>query len=236
MIALKQDWLTDGLIDFEYKKYLLLAYLQQVEHEFDEKKLYPKFSELIEHYKQLELFKQQKSLLLNSFPKEISRVDFEQWKMEYKTINEDSELFKELDEIAFFGLTEMKDKLTLGRDLYEEVETNVDIFPIGILPLHIQEGYLLLSDYIRRLVSVYQYQITLFEGASEKYRSIHTKLVNEYKLSISNNYENIKWQLVKQRQEMPTPATYVMEFKHSYPLAETMLPVAKRLLVRYVSV
>jgi hypothetical protein len=31
MVELKQDWLTDGIIDFEYKKYMLLAYLQQVE-------------------------------------------------------------------------------------------------------------------------------------------------------------------------------------------------------------
>jgi len=60
MAELKQDWLTDGPIDFEYKKYLLLAYMQHVGQEFDARKLYPKFSELVEHYRNLETLREQK--------------------------------------------------------------------------------------------------------------------------------------------------------------------------------
>ncbi|MDB5281955.1 MAG: hypothetical protein JWO06_1030, partial [Bacteroidota bacterium] len=60
METLDKNWLTDGLIDFEYKKYLLLSYLQQAGKNFDERKLYPKLSELVEHYKSLQLFKEKK--------------------------------------------------------------------------------------------------------------------------------------------------------------------------------
>lgn len=235
MTDLRTDWLTDGHIDFEYKKYLLLAYLQQVEREFDGKKLYPKFSELIEHYRHLEVFKQQKKIMADSFPKEMTRLDLEQFKIQYRSLIEDDELIRELDEIVDFAMPQIKGKMSLGKELYEEVEHQVEVIPIGILPLRTDEGYLLLSDYTRRLVNVYYYHITIFENAMERLRGIHTQIIRHYDMSITNTYEHIKYQLIKEKRDMPAPATYALEFRQSFPLIETMLPVAKRVLVRYIS-
>jgi len=233
MIDLKQDWLTDGHIDFEYKKYLLLGYLQQVGNEFDAKKLYPKFSELVEHYRNLEILKEQKKIAVNNFPKEISKLDLEKFKIEYRSVIKDDELIKEIDEIISFAMPEFKTKMSLGKELYEEVEDKVEIFPVGLLPLEIEEGYFMLSDYMRRLINVYHYNITIFESAMEKYRGIHTTLVNQFEMSITNTYQNIKYELIKGARQMP--AMYALEFKETFPLTETMLPVAKRVLVRYVT-
>jgi hypothetical protein len=235
MVELKHDWLTEGHIDFEYKKYLLMAYLQQVGHEFDEKKLYPKFSELVEHYRNLEVIRDQKRIAVNGFPKEISHFDLEQFKIEYKGLFQDDELIKELDEIVSFAMPEIKNTMSIGKELYEEVEHKVAIFPVGILPLKVDEGYLFLSDFLRRMINVYYYQITIFESATERFRGIHTTQVRQYELSVSNTYQHIKYQLISQARDLPAPATYVLEFKESYPLAETMLPVAKRMLVKYLS-
>ena len=63
MEQLKVDWLTDGLIDFEYKKYVLLAYLKNVRANFDDKKLYPFMSDMVFHYQNLMTIKSNKSLL-----------------------------------------------------------------------------------------------------------------------------------------------------------------------------
>ena len=38
---LNSTWLTDGLIDLEYKKYVLLAYLKNARDSFDRVELYP---------------------------------------------------------------------------------------------------------------------------------------------------------------------------------------------------
>ena len=233
MAELKQDWLTDGHIDFEYKKYMLLAYMQNVGLEFDAKKLYPKFSELVEHYRNLEILKEQKKIALNNFPKEISKLDLEKFKIEYKTVVQDDELIREIDEIISFAIPEFRNKMSLGKELYEEVEDKVEIFPIGLLPLEIEEGYFMLSDYMRRMINVYYYNITIFESALEKLRGIHTTLINQYEMTISNTYQNIKYELIKDTKQMP--AMYALEFKESFPLTETMLPVAKRMLVRYLS-
>ena len=55
MGTLSENWLTEDIMDFEYKKYIVLGYLQNVETHFNEQKLYPDFAELIAHYKNLDI-------------------------------------------------------------------------------------------------------------------------------------------------------------------------------------
>ncbi len=236
MAALNQNWLTEGLIDFEYKKYMLLAYLQETGKHFDEKKLYPKLSELMEHYNNICLFRDKKVAVAKEFPKEISKLDFDKMKVEYTEIFEDDELIKELDSIVEFALPEIQSKLGLGKELYEEVENKLEVFPVGILPLHTDEGYFFLSDFLKKLVNVYSYRISIFENVQEKFRGINVKFLYTYSTNISNTYESIKYQLIEKNIHLPNPATYAVEFKESFPLPETMLPIAKRSLVRYISV
>ena len=235
METLDKNWLTEGLIDFEYKKYLLLSYLQQAGKNFDERKLYPKLSELVEHYRSLQLFQEKKVAVAKDFPKEISKLDFEKFRVEYKEVFEDDELIKELDSIVAFAMPEIECKLGLGKELYEEVEDKLEVFPVGIIPLRTDEGYFFLSDFLKRLVNVYYYQITIFENLQEKFRGINARHLFEYNISISDSYEQVKYRLIEQHTHISNPATYAVEFKQSFPLSETMLPIAKRSLVRFIS-
>ena len=52
-LKLNNNWYSDGWIDFELKKYKLLAYLQKADDFFKQSKLYPVLSELIQHYNHL---------------------------------------------------------------------------------------------------------------------------------------------------------------------------------------
>ncbi len=236
MAALDHNWLTEGRIDFEYKKYLLLAYLQEVGKNFDQRKLYPKLAELVEHYRNLQLFKETKQSVAKGFPKEISKLDFEKFKIEYHQMFEDHELLGEIDDIVAFALPEMEKRLDLGREIYEEVEEQIEVFPVGIIPLRKDEGYFFLSDFPRKVVGVYYYGITIFENVQEKFRGMQTRFLFDYDISITQSYESVKYKLIAQNSELPNPAVYAVEFKQSYPLPETMLPVAKRSLVRLLSV
>ena len=47
MNNLSETWFAEGYIDFELKKYTLLAYLQQVNKYFNENKLYPQLADVI---------------------------------------------------------------------------------------------------------------------------------------------------------------------------------------------
>ena len=50
MKQLSETWFVEGYIDFELKKYTLLAYLQQINKYFNENKLYPQLSDLFFPY------------------------------------------------------------------------------------------------------------------------------------------------------------------------------------------
>lgn len=235
MNTLHQNWLTEGIVDFEYKKFVLLAYLQNAAKNFDEEKLYPKLAELVEHYRHLKLFRESKLSAQNNFPKEISKVDFEKFKVEYRQMFDDSELLKEIDEIVEFALPEIENHISLGKELYEEVEHRLEIFPVGIVSLHNHEGYFFLSDFFRKLTNVYSYRITVFESALEKFRGINAEYLFTYNTSLSRTYESVKYDLLEKNSSLQNTAAYAVEFKKSFPLPETMLPVAKRSLVKYIS-
>ncbi|MFN3316181.1 MAG: hypothetical protein ACK40K_05165, partial [Raineya sp.] len=53
--------------------------------------------------------------------------------------------------------------------------------------------------------------------------------------SIFETFENLKISLLRKYSELPNPATYLVNAKLPYPLEETLLPIAKRVLVRHIS-
>lgn len=62
-----------------------------------------------------------------------------------------------------------------------------------------------------------------------------TEFVSRYERSLVSTCEWIKIDLIRNRKELPNPAAYAIETELNFPLEETLLPVAKRSLVRYIS-
>ena len=58
MKSLSETWFAEGRIDFELKKYTLLAYLQEVDKYFNENKLYPQLADVIFHYHNIVAFRE----------------------------------------------------------------------------------------------------------------------------------------------------------------------------------
>jgi len=101
--------------------------------------------------------------------------------------------------------------------------------------MNIQEGYFFLSSGNVKNTKVYQYRLSFFEKHDEKYRSIKTTFLDNWQRSISSTYEHIKSELIKHRKELPNPAVYSIETELSFPVDETLLPIAKRSLVKLIS-
>jgi hypothetical protein len=235
MKQLSETWFAEGYIDFELKKYTLLAYLQQINHYFDENKLYPQLSDLIFHYNNIVAFKENKKYLQEHFPKKLTGVQIEKLQVLYEQMIEDNELMQELEDIINFSAGKMKTTITNGTEIYEFVEENLTITPIGLLPLDIQEGYFFLSAGNSKTTRVYQYRLSIFEKHNENFRSIKTSYIEMMQRSMANTYENIKYDLIKTRNDLPNPAVYSIETELSFPVEETLLPIAKRSLVKFIS-
>jgi hypothetical protein len=129
----------------------------------------------------------------------------------------------------------MKSTIQNGTGIYEFVEENIDISPVGIIPLDTQEGYFFLSAGDLRSTRVYHYRPPPPAPHDEKYRSIRTAFIDHWQRSISSTYEHIKGELIKHRKELPNPAVYSIETELSFPVDETLLPIAKRSLVKFIS-
>lgn len=235
MKTLNDNWITEKHIDFEYKKYALLAYFQEVNQDFNACKLYPILSDLITHYKNTIAFQENKNRIVNTFPKRISGIDLEQLQLQYDQLLNDDELIREIETIINFSLPKFKYYLEEGKKIYDFIEEHLIIIPVGIIPLHIEEGYLLLKNITENNIKAYQYTIRLFNTSQENYRAIYTDFVDEYRCNYSNTFENIKLHLIKNHKDLPNPATYAIDTDLAIPLQETYLPIAKRILVRYIS-
>ncbi len=232
MGKLSSDWVTEKPIDFEYKKYILLAYLQKAGKNFKKKKLYPFLSDLIFHYNNLILIKSNKKKAVKEFPKKVSQLDFAKFKVLYESLINDPAYMQEVEQILDFAIPVVNEQLENGKGLYEFIEDKIDIFPVGVVPLNAENGYMLIRDGKETNTKVYQYCITIFENANERFRGIKTEYIASYKKSYYNTFEQIKLDLLRQSKIVQHPATYAIDSKMEVPLNETLLPIAKRSLVK----
>src|SRR5436853_6642842 len=132
MKSLSETWFADGYIDFELKKYTLLAYLQEVNKYFDEHKLYPQLADVIFHYNNLVAFRENKKFLQEQFPKRLTGIQMEKLQLLYEQMIEDDEIMQELESIIHYSVDELRTVITSGTEIYEFIENQLIIFPIGI--------------------------------------------------------------------------------------------------------
>ncbi|HEX7846788.1 MAG TPA: hypothetical protein VF476_13385, partial [Chitinophagaceae bacterium] len=218
------------------KKYTLLAYLQEVNRYFNENKLYPQLADVVFHYNNIVAFRENKKYLQEHFPKKLTGIQLEKLQLLYEQMIEDDELMQQLEDIIQFSAGKIKSTIRSGAEIYEFVEESININPVGIIPLDTQEGYFFLSTRHMYDTHVYHYRLSIFEKHDEKYRSIRTSFIDYRYRSISNTYEHIKAELIRYRKDLPNPAVYSIETELSYPVDETLLPIAKRSLVKFISV
>ncbi len=235
MEKLSKDWLTQGLIDFEYKKYVLMAYLQTVKNSFGKVELYPFLADLVFHYRNLQALKENKALIRESFPKELSLEEFKKLEITYREMIEDDSVMGELESIINFSLPQIKDSLQEGSIIYEYVESQCEISPIGVTPLYAKEGYLFVTQPPEKETNIYRYQMSIFEGSQEQLRSLNTEFIERVEKNPLNTYERLKLDLIRKFKDLPNPAAYLILARMKFPFAETLMPVAKRLFVKHIS-
>src|ERR1044072_8120836 len=141
MKQLSETWFADGYIDFELKKYVLLAYLQEVNACFNENKLYPQLGDVIFHYNNLVAFRENKKYLQEQFPKKLTGIQIEKLQVVYEQMIKDEELMQELEDIINYSAGKIKRTINNGTEIYELVEDKLMIAPVGLVSLHTDEGY-----------------------------------------------------------------------------------------------
>ncbi|RRB07566.1 hypothetical protein [Larkinella rosea] len=244
MKKLQKDWLTQGLIDLEYKKFVVLAYLQNVQQHFSDKKLYPDLTELRDHYETGLRFRNRKGTLSASFPKDATGIDPESLTVRYQPRQEDDEYLSEIDSIIDFALPRFGQALTKGQQMADELAAHLTLTPIGMLPLRRDEGYIFLHWTAHSQTHIYYFNLSwtgltipgfTFTNTSQTgSQPIRTRYIDSVRKGIGLTYETLKLDLIRRRPYLPNPATFMVESKRRLPLEETLLPMAERLVERQV--
>jgi hypothetical protein len=235
MKELSKNWFIEGSIDFEQKKYVLLDYLQEINRHFDKSRLYPNLTDLIFHFNNLIYFKKNKAMLQQAFPQRLTQADIEAVKLTYQKIVDDDSSMKEIESIINYAVQKMDPAIQTGKEIYDFVEKCLYIDPVGIVPLMPYHGYFSLRNGQEKTHGIYEYQITIFENKDDKYRGINIQFLETYEESITRTPEAIKLDLIRRNVYLPNPAVYYVQSDITFPLEQTLLPVAKRSLVKYIS-
>jgi hypothetical protein len=236
MMTLPKNWITEGLIDFEFKKYQLLSYLQETNKQFKALKLYPVLAELIEHHRLLDELQKGKTDLKNLFPKALTSIDLENLQLNYQPKVHDDEIMKEITLISEFSLPKFSRQIEEGKTIYNYVEEQVEFEPVGIQPIYNKEGFIFLSTDLSKEVYAFRYKLNLLQMAGENFRSITVWLLGVYQRTLVNTLEKLKMQLIREIRELPNPATWRLHSRQDFPIEETLLPISKRLLLQAVSI
>ena len=133
MKTLSETWFAEGYIDFELKKYTLLAYLQHINKGFSESRLYPELADIIFHYNNIIGFRDNKKTLQDNFPKRLTGIQLQRLTLLYEQVIEDDELMKELEDIIYYATKQMQQTISDGTGIYEFVEDKIIIQPVGLV-------------------------------------------------------------------------------------------------------
>ena len=232
---LGDNWLTDGLIDFEYKKYVLLAYLKAVRESFSKVQLYPHLADIVFHYRNLVALRSDKSVITESFPKELSIEKLELLEISYRKMIEDDAIMQEIEAIMEYAIPQLKGYVEEGSSIYDFVESKCELSAIGVVPLYAREGYVFMTQPPESETNIYRYQITVYHNSSEPMRGLQTEFVRTTNYNLANSYENMKMDLVRHFKDLPNPAAFLVLSKMKFPYKQTLVPIAKRLLIKYLS-
>lgn len=235
MQHLSPNWLLEGTLDYEYKNYVLLAYLQQIEKHFQRHRLYPFLGELLEHHRKALDLKEARAQFTDLMPKRLKRIDWENSRLEYETPFQEEPALTDVAEILDMALKLFEKGIEAGQAVYEAIEKNLKFDAIGIVPLEKREGYLLLTTQAYAEVLVYRYSQSIYTIEEQNYRNLVTQFVMSYQRSLVQSLEQIKLQLIQKFNELPNPATYAAVYSHWLPVQATLLPIAKRQLMRQLA-
>lgn len=225
MNLFEQNWISSSWIDLEYKRYTFMAYLQKVEQKFKQSKVYPYLSVIrAEHENLIQLKENIK--LLNAQHQIVARED------SYRISNEIETLLK----ISEFALPRLYASIQSGEEIEQLVLNELDFQPVGLLPVLRNEGYLIFRH--DALARIYRFQLRKIAPSQDSETHSHhlkTWFIQHSNTGKFRNSEDLKYELIKFYRDLPNPATYSINSNLALPYTETLVPIGRKLLYRFLN-
>jgi len=233
---LDPEWIYKEPIDFEHKKYTLLAYLQKCDRRFDELKIYPDFVELSLHLANLQSLSKENTLLtikknLSSYDDEILFKDLVP-KIPPKLRDEQQ---KEIDKTVKYS----------GQKIYEAFEIAKSIWNVAHDSISVQirknktrledgRGYIFHRKKFEDQIYLWEYEIRK-EVTDDHYSKTFLNFIfsggTDEKSFVELIEENSTWSNTDFYKEIPV---FEVKCSQDFPFEETFIPMMKRALMAYI--
>ena len=228
-------WLTEGVLDAEYKEYMLLAWLQKIRAELRNTKLYPALANVIRKHRELTMI--QNSLECGASKGTVTGIDFARLQLLRKRLDSPSLVEEYLQDLISRSLPHLSSTMEEGKSLYDLIDSRIEFAPIGVQPLHVSEGYLLVTHGPsgRRELMAYRYTKSRIEHGGDAFLELSLECVESRTLTLAETAEAVKLALIKKFRELPQPATFHAHMEWNIPVEHTLLPIARRRLLQEIA-
>lgn len=219
--------------DYESSQFHILSGLQKIRKSFTQNRIYPPLAELIELYQTLKKITQSSGDIAQELPKQIKEIDLKNKRLLYEPLDLNQSQIHLIEDLIQWALPRIQAAIEEGRMIFNFVDEHMQVQEVGILPSYVEEGYLLLPENRGNMLHIIRYEISIFSGADQQYRNLKTSSISTVPLADVNfSPGRIKLDLIREHRELPNPATYFFATDLDFPFNETILPVAKRKLLR----
>lgn len=234
---MKTDWLFQEPIDLEHKQLVLLGYLQKLDKNLNNLKLYPQFQEISLHLASINLLIEKGQYLtinrtLKDPDDEILISDLAPIDCPLLTKEEILEIYH----VCKFSTEKLKDYFNHAKAIWDIVNDTVAIEvvqnPKNIEP---KQGLFFL-DYGNKTY-LYEFLIKPIKKGGLETKCHIKKICECPKGDFDEKLLEVKKPLIKNLQDVDVHKNlivFTINHNNNYPLKETLLPIAKRKIMNYM--
>jgi hypothetical protein len=234
---MKTDWLFQEPIDLEHKQYVLLDYLQKLDKNLNNLKLYPQFQEISLHLASINLLIEKGQYLtlgrqLKDPDDEILISDLIPVDCPILTKEEILEVYN----VCKYSTENLRDYFNHAKAIWDIVNDTVSIEVVQN-PKNIEPKQGLFFLEYKEKTYLYEFIIKQIKKDSLETKCQIKKICECPKGEFNEKLKDIKKPLIKNLQDEEVHGkliVFTVNHNNSYPLKETLLPIAKRKIMNYM--
>ena len=234
---MKTDWIFQEPIDLEHKQYVLLDYLQKLDKNLNNLKLYPQFQEISLHLASINLLIEKGQYL--TLGRQLKDPDDEILISDLIPVNcplLTQEEILEVYNVCKYSTENLKDYFNHAKAIWDIVNDTVSIEVVQN-PKNIEPKQGLFFLEYKEKTYLYEFIIKQIKKDSVETKC-HIKRICECPKGIfDEKLKEIKKPLIKNLQDEEVHGNlivFTVNHNNNYPLKETLLPIVKRKIMNYM--
>ena len=234
---MKTDWLFQEPIDLEHKQYVLLDYLQKLDKNLNNLKLYPQFQEISLHLASINLLIEKGQIL--TLNRELKDPDDEILISDLVPLNcplLTKEEILEVYNVCKYSSIKLTDYFNHAKAIWDIVNDTVSINPVQNSKSIDPKQGLFFLDYNNKTY-LYEFIVKPIKKGNLETKCHIKRLCECSKSDFYEKLKDVKRPLIKNLQD-PKVSNKLIIFRinhsNNYPLKETLLPIAKRKIMNYM--